>query len=59
MRLVVYLAIAFLCVHASQWLAARPRRSETVWMWAVALLGPVPLAVLACLPNRKDTASYA
>jgi hypothetical protein len=58
MQVATFLVNAFLWVHSAQWLAVRRRRSATVWMWAVALLGPVPLAVLACMPQRKDAASH-
>jgi hypothetical protein len=59
-QLLAFLALfAVLClsVHGAQRLAIRRGRSTTVWMWAVALLGPFPLALLAAMPKRSAAKS--
>jgi len=40
-------------LHAAQRLAWHRQRSEKAWI-AVALLGPIPLAILACLPRAES-----
>ena len=54
--LLIYLAVAFLCVYAAERLARRQHRSRTGWMWAAALLGPFPLLVLVFLPRKTHAA---
>jgi uncharacterized membrane protein HdeD (DUF308 family) len=50
--LLIYLAVAFLCVYAAERLARRQHRSRKGWMWAAALLGPLPLLILVFMPEK-------
>jgi hypothetical protein len=52
LEIIVSIAITFLCVFAAQALATRKCRSHMGWMWAAALLGPIPLAILLLLPAK-------
>ena len=52
MLTLAHLTIAFFCVAIAQWLARRRQRSARAWMWTAALVGPVALGILACLPER-------
>ena len=54
-RALFYLSLTFFCVHAAQRLASQRHRSQKAWMWAAALLGPLPLPVLAWLPQRRSS----
>lgn len=40
------------CVYAARTMALGLGRSRKVWMWAAALLGPLPLPLLALVPKR-------
>ena len=46
----VVLTCAF--VMATGRIATAKRRSPKGWMWAAAILGPLPLVALAFLPSR-------
>jgi len=48
----IALGITFLAVYAAQVLAMREGRSRIGWMWASALLGPIPLVILLVLPSK-------
>ncbi len=48
----IALGITFLAVFAAQALAIRKGRSRLGWMWAAALLGPIPLIILLLLPAK-------
>jgi hypothetical protein len=48
----IALGITFLAVYAAQVLAIRKGRSRMGWMWASALLGPIPLVILLVLPSK-------
>jgi hypothetical protein len=48
----IALCITFLAVYAAQILAIRKGRSRMGWMWAAALLGPIPLVILLVLPSK-------
>ncbi len=48
----IALGITFLAVYAAQVLAIRKGRSRMGWMWASALLGPIPLLILLFLPSK-------
>ena len=52
LELILGLAVTFLCVFAAQALAIRKGRSRMGWMWAAALLGPIPLVILLLLPAK-------
>jgi hypothetical protein len=51
------LAVTVASVFAAQRMAANRSRSPRSWMWSAALLGPLPLALLAVLPPRRSTHS--
>ena len=51
LELILGLAVTVLCVFAAQALAIR-NRSRMGWMWAAALLGPIPLVILLLLPAK-------
>jgi hypothetical protein len=46
------LGITFVAVYAAQDLARRKGRSRMGWMWAAALLGPIPVLILAALFSK-------
>ncbi|HEX5280425.1 MAG TPA: hypothetical protein VFW28_10115 [Micropepsaceae bacterium] len=46
------LAVTVLCVIWAGRMAGSRARSQRGWMFAAAMLGPIPLAVLAALPVR-------
>jgi hypothetical protein len=48
----IALGITFVAVYAAQALARHKGRSRTGWMWAAALLGPIPVLILAVLPAK-------
>jgi hypothetical protein len=48
----IALGITFVAVYAAQALALRKKRSRMGWMWAAALLGPIPLLILVFLPAK-------
>jgi hypothetical protein len=48
----IALGITFVAVYAAQALALRKGRSRMGWMWAAALLGPIPVLILALLPSK-------
>jgi NO-binding membrane sensor protein with MHYT domain len=48
----VVVALTFLSVDLARRLAAHKGRARAAWMWSAALLGPLPLVVLAVLPSR-------
>ncbi len=50
--IIVAVAATFLSVFAAQVLAIRKGRSRLGWMWAAALLGPIPLFILLLLPAK-------
>ena len=52
LELILGLAVTILCVFAAQALASRKGRSRMGWMWAAALLGPIPLVILLLLPAK-------
>jgi hypothetical protein len=52
LELILGLAVTFVCVFAAQALAIRKCRSRMGWMWAAALLGPIPLVILLLLPAK-------
>ena len=52
LELILGLAVTFVCVFAAQALAIRKGRSRMGWMWAAALLGPIPLVILLLLPAK-------
>ena len=52
LELILGLAVTILCVFAAQALAIRKGRSRMGWMWAAALLGPIPLVILLLLPAK-------
>ena len=52
LELILGLAVTVLCVFAAQALAIRKGRSRMGWMWAAALLGPIPLGILLLLPAK-------
>jgi len=52
LELILGLAVTVLCVFAAQALAIRKGRSRMGWMWAAALLGPIPLVILLLLPAK-------
>jgi hypothetical protein len=41
-------------VMATGRIATAKRRSPKGWMWSAAILGPLPLAVLALLPAKRQ-----
>ena len=49
---VVILAVTVLSVDLARRLATHKGRARGAWMWSAALLGPLPLVVLALLPGR-------
>jgi hypothetical protein len=48
----IALGITFVAVYGAQILAIRKSRSRMAWMWASALLGPIPLLILLVLPSK-------
>ena len=50
----VLLILLIACVFGAQRLAMWKGRSAVAWMWTTAMLGPVPLAVLALLPSKRQ-----
>jgi hypothetical protein len=54
----IYFAVAFLCVYVAGQLATQRGRSRKGWVWASALLGPLPLLILVLMP-RKAGAHHA
>jgi hypothetical protein len=46
---IIALAATALCMFLAGHMAERRARSPKPWVWLAALLGPLPLAVLACL----------
>jgi hypothetical protein len=52
LELILGLAVTVLCVFAARALAIRKGRSRMGWMWAAALLGPIPLVILLLLPAK-------
>jgi hypothetical protein len=48
----IALGVTFAAVYAAQALAIRKGRSRMGWMWAAALLGPIPLLILLVLPSK-------
>jgi hypothetical protein len=48
----IALGVTFVAVYAAQMLAIRKGRSRIGWMWAAALLGPIPLLILLVLPSK-------
>ena len=48
----VLLALTVASVELARRLALHKARPRLAWMWSVALLGPLPLLVLAVLPAR-------
>jgi hypothetical protein len=48
----IALGTTLLAVYAAQALAIRKGRSRMGWMWAAALLGPIPLLILLFLPSK-------
>ncbi|MGE5259669.1 MAG: hypothetical protein ACM3MH_02195 [Actinomycetota bacterium] len=48
----IALGITFVAVYAAQALALRKGRSRVGWMWAAALLGPIPVLILSVLPAK-------
>jgi len=49
---VVILALTVLSVDLARRIATHKGRARLAWMWSAALLGPLPLLVLAFLPSR-------
>lgn len=45
--------LAIYCVFVARWMAYQRNRSRVFWMSLTAILGPIPLIVLALLPLRK------
>jgi len=52
----VLVVLTFVSVELARRLAAHKGRARVVWMWSAALLGPLPLLVLAILPTRPRPA---
>jgi len=50
---VVVLALTVVSVELARRLALYKGRERLAWMWSAALLGPLPLLVLAVLPSRR------
>jgi heme/copper-type cytochrome/quinol oxidase subunit 3 len=50
LELLLAIVVSFFCVYAAHQLAVRKRRSRMGWMWATALLGPIPVVLLVCFP---------
>lgn len=51
---VVLLLSAVGCIVFAHVMAVRSGRSPKLWTWLAAILGPLPLAVLAILPYRRS-----
>ena len=49
---VVVLVLTVVSVELARRLAMYKGRARLAWMWSAALLGPLPLLVLAVLPSR-------
>ena len=45
------------CMTAARYMAIRQSRAPAAWSWAAAFLGPLPLVVLAVLPDRQGKAT--
>ncbi len=51
---VLLLLITVACAVAARHMAIARRHAPVPWMVAAALLGPIPLALLAVLPARRN-----
>ena len=48
----IVLALTVVSVDLARRLATHKGRARGAWMWSAALLGPLPLLLLAVLPRR-------
>lgn len=51
---VVLLVLTIVCMAFARGMAVQRGRSPRLWMWLAAFFGPVPLAVLAVLRDRRN-----
>ena len=50
---VVLLLANILCVFLARRMAQDRAKPPTVWMWLAAFFGPVPLIILAVMPEKR------
>ena len=49
----VLLVLTLVSIDLARRVALHKGRARGPWMWSAAFLGPLPLLVLAALPNRR------